>query len=160
MKAKTLTVVTERAFRSDEKPKVRITTRNIEEVSMRVYRIDMEDYFVKRGTIYSVEDLDIDLIEPEEKWIAPVEDFKKYAELSREVDLPFTEPGAYVLNVSDDERTATALVLVSDLQMILKSGREDVLVFVEDVRRKAPFEGAKVIVSDSKKVLFRGTTGK
>jgi alpha-2-macroglobulin len=160
MKAKTLTVVTERAFRSNEKPKVKITTRNIREVSMRFYRIDMEDYFVKRGTIYSVEDLDIDLIEPEKKWIAPVEDFKKYAELSREVDLPFTDPGAYVLNVSDDERTATALVLVTDLQMILKSGHEDVLVFVEDVRRKVPFEGAKVIVSDKNKVLFRGTTGK
>jgi alpha-2-macroglobulin len=159
MKAKTLKVVTERAFTSMETPKVKITTRNIEALDMRIYRIDMADYFVKRGTIYSVEDLDIDLIEPAKKWNAPVEEFQQFAELAREVELPFTEPGAYVLNVSDGERTATALVLVTDLQMILKSGREDLLVFVEDVRRKTPAEGVQVMVSDGKKILFRGRTG-
>ncbi len=160
MKAETLKVVVERTFNSSEAPKVKVTTRNIEEVSMRVYRIDLEDYFVKRSTIRSVEDLDIDLIEPDKKWSAPVEGFKKYAEISREVELPFSAPGAWVLNVSDEKRTATALVLVTDLQMILKSGREDVLVFVEDVRRKESFEGAEVIVSNGSKVLFRGETGK
>jgi len=159
MSSKTLKVVTERAFTTREAPKVKITTRNIEELAMRFYRIDLEDYFVKRGTIFAVEDLDIDLIEPEKKWNAPVADFTRYAEISRDVDLPFTEPGAYVLNVSDDERTATALVLVTDLQMILKSGREDLLVYVENVAEKTPFVGAEVIVSSGKKVLFRGETG-
>jgi len=159
MQSKTLSVVTERAFTTKEKPKVKITSRNIEKLAMRFYRIALEDYFVKRGTIFSVEDLDIDLIEPEKKWNEEVADFTKYAEISREVELPFTEPGAYVLNVSDDERTATSLVLVTDLQMILKSGREDLLVFVEDVAEQAPFAGAEVIVSAGRKVLFRGKTG-
>ncbi len=159
MQSKTLKVVTERAFTTKETPKVKITTRNIEKLAMRFYKIDLEDYFVKRGTIFAVEDLDIDLIEPEEKWNAPVAGFAKYAEISREVELPFADPGAYVLNVSDDERTATALVLVTDLQMILKSGREDLLVFVENVAEQAPFTGAEVIVSTGGKVLFRGKTG-
>jgi len=159
MKAKTLTLLSERAFTTAETPTIKVSTRNIEQLNMRAYHIDLRDYFLKRGTIFSVEDLDIDLIEPESKWTAPVEGYQRYAEISRQVELPFEEPGAYVINVSDDERTATALVMITDLQMILKSGREDILVFVEDVNRHLPAAGAEVVVSDGTKVLFKGKTG-
>jgi hypothetical protein len=160
MKSKSLSVTTERAYLSNEKPRVKISTRNVETLSFRAYKVDLRDYFMKHYGADRVEDLDIDLIQPDRAWESPVESYVKYAEITREENLPFEEEGAYILNVSDGERTATALVLVTDLQMILKSGREDLLVFVENVRTKQPFEGAEILASDGTKVLFQGTTGK
>ena len=159
MQEKSLMVLTERAFTTKEEPRVKISTRNIESLAFRAYKVDLEDYFLKRQGTDRVEDLDIDLIEPDREWTSEVKDFVKYGEISWEEKLPFASQGAYLLNVSDGERTATALVMVTDLEMILKSGREDLLVFVEDVAEKKPFEGAEILVSDGKKVLFKGHTG-
>ncbi|HPZ84141.1 MAG TPA: tetratricopeptide repeat protein, partial [Thermogutta sp.] len=53
--AKTLNVETPRVFRSDETPKVRLITRNIEKVSVAVYRLDPEAYFRKMHTLTGVE---------------------------------------------------------------------------------------------------------
>jgi len=160
MKAKSLKVITERGFTSKEKACVKISTRNIESLSFRAYKLDLKDYFMKQHGASRVDDLDIDLIKPDMEWKSQVEGYKKYGEISREEVLPFSEPGAYILNISDNEQTATSLVMITDLQMILKSGREDMLVFVENVAEKKPYAGADIIVSNGEKVLFRGTTGK
>ena len=45
--AKTMTVSTERIFRSDETPKLKLVSRNIESVTVRVYKVDLETYFRK-----------------------------------------------------------------------------------------------------------------
>ena len=45
--AKTMTVATERVFRSDETPRLKLVTRNIESVTVRAYKVDLETYFRK-----------------------------------------------------------------------------------------------------------------
>ena len=57
--AKTMTVATERVFRSDETPKLKLVTRNIESVTVRVYKVDLETYFRKMHLARGVEGLDI-----------------------------------------------------------------------------------------------------
>ncbi len=44
---KSLSVVTDRVFRSDERPTLKLTTRNIDKVNVRAYKVDMETYFRK-----------------------------------------------------------------------------------------------------------------
>ena len=45
--AKSMAIATERVFRSDETPKIKLTSRNIESVTVRAYKVDLETYFRK-----------------------------------------------------------------------------------------------------------------
>ena len=48
MEAKSLSVVTERTFRSGETPQLKIATRNLEKLTFTAYKIDPETYFRKK----------------------------------------------------------------------------------------------------------------
>jgi vacuolar-type H+-ATPase subunit D/Vma8 len=50
-----LSIATERVFRTDESPKIDLQTRNIEAVTVRAYRVDLEAYFRKMHIIRGVE---------------------------------------------------------------------------------------------------------
>ncbi|MDP2898081.1 MAG: tetratricopeptide repeat protein, partial [bacterium] len=159
MQQKELTVLTERTFRATEKAKVKVQVRNIETLTVKAYRIDLVDYFRKMHLIRGVEDLDIGLIDPDRVWEVKVEEYAKYKPIEQEIELPFDEPGAYALNISDEKTyEATTLVLKSDLDVIIKSSRKSVFVFAEDMSEKKPFAGVKVFVSDGSKMLCEGET--
>jgi TolA-binding protein len=160
MQQKELTVLTERTFRATEKAKVKVQVRNIETLTVKAYRIDLVDYFRKMHLIRGVEDLDIGLIDPDKVWEVKVEEYAKYKPIEQEIELPFDEPGAYALNISDEKTyEATTLVLKSDLDVIIKSSRKSVFVFAENMSEKKPFARVKVYVSDGSKMLCEGETG-
>ena len=52
-------IATERIFRSDETPRIKLSSRNIESVTVRAYKVDLETYFRKMHAIQGVEGLDI-----------------------------------------------------------------------------------------------------
>jgi hypothetical protein len=66
--AKTMTVATERVFRSNETPTLKLTSRNIDAVTVRIYAIDLETYFRKMHLAGGVEGLDISLIDPDQSF--------------------------------------------------------------------------------------------
>ncbi len=159
MKQKELTVLTERTFRNNERAKVKVQVRNIEKLTVKGYRIDLVDYFRKIHLVRGVEDLDIGLIDPDKVWEVKVEDYARYKPIEQEIELPFEEPGAYAVNISDEkDYEATTLVVKSDLDVIIKSSRRSVFVFAENMAEKRPFAGVKVYVSDGTKVLCEGET--
>ncbi len=62
--SKQLSIATERVFRTNETPRIKLTSRNIDSVTVKTFRIDMETYFRKMHNIHGVEGLDISLIDP------------------------------------------------------------------------------------------------
>lgn len=156
---KQLHLVTERTFRTDEKAVFRITSRNIEKVRVRVFRLDLEDYFRATHTAGEVQRLDIEVIQADRTFDSVVPEYVKHRETTRDVEIGLNEPGAYVVKVDDRELEATAMVLVSDLAMITKASRTELLVFTQHVREDRAEAGVRVIVSDGKKVVSEGVTG-
>ena len=157
---KSLLLATERVFRTDEAPAFELTSRNIDKVRVRVYRLDLLDYFRATHTASDVQRLDIEVIEPDQTFDSPVADYVRYRETKRTVPLPFKQPGAYVVKVDDRELEATTMVLVSDLAMTVKSSRHQLFVFTQNTKDERTAGGVKVVVSDGKKVLTEGLTGK
>ena len=86
--AKRMTVATERIFRSDEKPKLALATRNLESVAVRAYKVDLETYFRKMHLARGVEGLDIALISPDKTFEFKVPKYAKYQELESAVEVP------------------------------------------------------------------------
>ena len=161
MEAKALSVVTERAFRSGETPRLKIATRNLDKLTFTAYKIDPETYFRKKHALRGVEDLDIGLVAPDAEWTAEVPGYGKYRPIETTYELKTLElPGVYVVKVSDDKTLqATTLVLGSDLDAIVKTSREQVLVFAQDMKTGKGRARARVLVSDDEGVILDARTG-
>ena len=158
---KSLELSTERTFRTSEKATVKLKIRNIEKATFRIHKIDLQAYFRKMHGITGVEGLDVSLIQPDKTWDFKPDGYAKYKPFEQEVEIPFpgNEPGAYVVTAGDDEWESTVLVLRSDLEVIVKSSRREVLAFVQNMITGKPAPDVEVLVSDGTAVAATGKTG-
>ena len=161
MESKHLVVVTPRTFRSGEDAHLKITTRNIETLNFTAYKLSAEAYFRKKNTLANVETLDIGLVAPDASWTAPVATYARYKPVEASYDLKKLElPGVYVVKVTDEKTfQATTLVVGSDIDAIVKTSREQVLVFAQDMKTGRGRAGARVLVADGGQVVLEATTG-
>ncbi len=160
MESKALTVVSPRAFRSGETAHLEITTRNLETLTFAAYKLNAEAYFRKKHVLGQVGSLDIGLVAPDAEWTVAVPGYGKYKPVESKYDLKVAVPGVYVVKVSDEKNLqATALVVGSDLDAIVKVSREQVLVFAQDMKTGKGRKGARVLIADDSGVILEKTTG-
>jgi uncharacterized protein YfaS (alpha-2-macroglobulin family)/TolA-binding protein len=164
--AKSMTVATERVFRSDEAPKIKLTSRNIESVTVRAYKIDLETYFRKMHLAGGVEGLDIALIDPDRSFEFKVPGYAKYQELESAVEVPLpagpagpAKAGVMAVTVSSKTLEATTLVLQSDLDVLVKTSRDEVFVFAENMLTGKPWPKVRLLLSNGRQVFAEGVTG-
>lgn len=155
---KSLSLLTPRTYRTGEAPVFKLTSRNIETVRVRVFKLDLETYFRSTHMSGGVEGLDIEVIEPDQVFESSVPEYQKYRETERDVDIVFRDAGAYVVKVDDSEFEATTLVLVTDVALIAKTSRHELFVFTQNVKENRPEGGMKVVLSDGEKAVAEGTT--
>ncbi len=161
MEAKHLVVVTPRTFRSGEDAHLKITTRNLETLNFTAYKLSAEAYFRKKNALNAVETLDIGLVAPDASWTAPVPGYARYKPVEASYDLKKLQlPGVYVVKVTDEKTfQATTLVVGSDIDAIVKTSRDQILVFAQDMKTGQGRAGARVLVADGGQVVFEATTG-
>ena len=143
----TLAVETPRVWRSHETAQVAVQLRNTEELTVRLYRLDLQAYFRKHLTHQRIEDLDLDLIAADRTLTVAVEDYEEYKPIRQQIDLPIEEAGVWAVSVDDGERRATTLVVRSDLDMIVKSSRREFFVYVQDMVKQKPASGVEVLLA-------------
>ncbi len=142
-----LEILTERSVRTDEPARVKVRVRNVEEVELARYDLDLETYFRKHLTHRRIEDLDLDLIDPDGRRTIAVADYRPYAPIEFDVDLETEGAGVWAVAISAGELRATTLVIRSDIDVIVKSSRREVFVFAEEMRSGTPAEGVRVLVA-------------
>jgi len=162
MEAKALTVVTPRAFRSGESPHLKIGTRNIETLTFTAYNLDPEAYFRKKHALGGVESLDVGLVAADAEWTAEVKGYGKYKPVEADYQLKEIKvPGVWVVKVTDEKSLqATTLVLGSDVDAIVKTSRDQLLVFAQDMKTGKGRAGARVLVADESGIILEAETGK
>ena len=162
MTSRRLVLETERAYRTNETAKVKVSLRNVEKLTVRRYTLDLEAFFRKTHAARGVEDLDVALIQPDRTWTVEVADYRKYAPIVQEIEIPFPgeNPGVCLVTVGEEDLESTTLVLRSDIDLIVRGNRSEVLVFAQDMRRDAPAEGVSLLLSDGESVFATATTGK
>ncbi len=163
--ARSLRAVTERVFRSDETPRLRLETRNIPSVTVRVYQVDLETYFRKMHLASGVEQLDIALIDPDHAFEFEIPEYVPYQQFTQGVEIPLpsaqtggAKAGVMAVTVSSKTLEATTLIVRSDLDVIIKSSRDEVFLFAQNMRDGKPWPQARVLVSDGSQVFAEGST--
>ncbi|HEV3003875.1 MAG TPA: tetratricopeptide repeat protein, partial [Pirellulales bacterium] len=164
---KEMTVATERVFRTNETPKIKLTTRNIESVTVRAYTVDLETYFRKMHLASGVEGLDIALIDPDRSFEFAVPKYAQYQQLASEVEIPIEDAmpveghpaGVMAVTVSSKTLETTTLVIQSDLDIVVKSSRDEIFVFAENLRTGKPWPKARLLISNGQQVFAEAETG-
>lgn len=161
LRAKHLEVRGERVVGTADKPVLRVVTRNMPKLGVRVFKLSLEDYFRRKHTILGVENLQVEIVKPDATAEWKVEPYAPYALVEADRAVPVTGEGAYVVVAGDDDLTSTTLLLVSDLEVVVKSsaGRQ-AFAWVRNRATGAPVEGARVLASDGSTVFAEGTTDK
>lgn len=165
--AKSLAIATPRVFRSDETPRIVLTTRNVESVTVRAYSVDLETYFRKMHLAQGVEGLDIALIDPDASFEFTVADYADHKPIESQIEVPLPRAGAagaapsgvLAVTVSGKTLEATTMVVQSDLDVIVKGSRDEVFVFAENMRTGEPWAGARLLISNGSAVFAEGETG-
>ena len=162
MEAKSLAVVSERVWRTGEEAKVKVRARNIEKLKVSQFPLGLEEFFRRKHflTPPTVDSLDIDLIEPERTWEVELADFKEGASMEQEIVVPIAmgNAGVSIVRVEGDGWESSALVVRSDLEIILNSAQREALIYVQG-KGGGPEADATVLVSNGSEIVGEGKTG-
>ncbi|HUV06202.1 MAG TPA: MG2 domain-containing protein, partial [Spirochaetia bacterium] len=159
MSEKELVVRTERIYRTNEPAVLALQMRNVQSVTVKSYRLNLKDYFLKFHSIRGVENLDLPLISPDKTWEVPIKGYSDYLPIQQSIEIPMEGPGVYAANIAEPDLEATTLLIRSDIDLIVKSSKTELLVFVQNMRTNQPVQNAKVMVTDGTKLLLEGDTG-
>ena len=156
---KHLKLVTERTIRTDEPAEAHVSLRNIETLTVNLYKLNLEAYWRELYDVKGVEDLDLALIAPDKTWEYRVPDYQKYKSFELNIDIPIEGAGVYAVRLGEADLESTTLLIRSDIEVITKTSRREVLVFVQDMLKGEVVADAKVLVSNGSQVIFEGLTG-
>ncbi|MDJ0975331.1 MAG: MG2 domain-containing protein [Planctomycetota bacterium] len=158
LRAKHLEVRSEQVVGLGDPKRLRVLTRNISSLRVRVYKLGIEEYFRRKGTVAGVENLQLEIVKPDWTLEWELDPYKPFALIEADRALPVTEPGAYVVVAGDDDLTATCLLLVSDLEIVVKRARDrQLFVWAFDRATQQPVSGARVLAAGKRETL--GKTG-
>jgi len=162
---KSLSLGTERIFRTNEVAQVLLQTRNIEKITISKYNLDLERYFRSHhrfDTEQGIESLDIDLIQPDETHTINIKDFSKH-KLNEEkfpINFPENKPGVCIVRAEAEGWQASTIVLRSSIDLIAEATWREALVFASDSLTREKIEGARVLVTNGKELIGQGLTDK
>ena len=144
---KSLQIETTGLLRSNEEASFSLDTRNIKSVEVRIYPLDIESYFRKYYSRNDVEQLDLDLIDPWKTIEVEVDDFARYKPCHQKVNLPVEGTGTWAVMVASEKYQATTLVVRTDIDIIVKAGRSEVLVYAQDMLKGEPAPDVEILMA-------------
>jgi tetratricopeptide (TPR) repeat protein len=142
-----LEIRTKATLRSNEAPTIEITSRNLEDIQIELYQLDMEAYFRRHKTHRSIEELDLDLIQADRTLAYTPVPASPHAKMTKDVVLPIEAPGVWVITAVSGKFRATTLVLVSDLDLIIESTDTEALIFAQNMLQEEGVEGARLVLN-------------
>ena len=155
-----LVLKTEKIYTSREKAGIKVRLRNIKELKVRIYDLNLNAYFRKTHSISSMDKLDIDLIKPDRELTFKVKDYKKYRLYNKFISLDNLGPGSYLIHCRSKTLKATTLLIRSDLGLLVKSSGRQLFVMTSDLKSGKPVSGVNLLFSNGKEVFLTGKTGK
>ena len=96
--------------------------RNIKTAVIQVYRVDLMKLYLREKNLSQVTQARLMGIAPAVSQTIPLGDGKDYIDKSREINLPLTEEGAYLVICRGDNLFASGLILITPLEIEVQEG--------------------------------------
>ena len=101
---------------------LRLQYRNITSAEIQVYRIDLMNLFLREKDLSGVTQVHLAGIEPEVSQTFEFGSGKDYIEETRDIALPITEDGAYLVICRGGNLFASGLILITPLEIEVQEG--------------------------------------
>jgi tetratricopeptide (TPR) repeat protein len=124
---------------------VRIGTRNLERLELRIHEIDLEAFARAGGRLDGLAELDVTAIAPDRTLPVQVPPHAEGADVAFDVPVPLG-PGLYAVTAASAEEEARAMLLVSDLTVVARAVGTDLAVATFD-RGGGPAGHARVLIT-------------
>ncbi|MBI4879074.1 MAG: hypothetical protein HY812_05355 [Planctomycetes bacterium] len=122
-----------RVFRSDEKPAVTLKARNVEKVTLSLYRVDLEDFFLATGSLNGIGALDVGLIKPDASFEVDVADYRPFHQFEQAVAIDQPQgAGAVVVAARAGLLEARTVVIRTDLETLAVATVEEARVLASN----------------------------
>ena len=99
------------------KPGIRLEYRNIAQVDVKVYPVDLMQLYLTRRNLNGIAGIDLAGITPLVEKTVALGSGADYDDKSRTIELPLTKEGAYLVMIRGDNLYASGIVLVTPLEM-------------------------------------------
>jgi len=149
-----------KTFPTGSRPTVELRTRNVESVTFRLNRLDLEEFFLAGGGLRGIDKMDLEVVKSDRVWKHAVEDYEAYEASASGIPVPVQGPGAWIVRAEAGNLQARVLLLVSDLSLVLKCARGRFLAFTRNETDRRPVQGARVLMAVDGAPADGGRTGK
>ncbi|HZW33519.1 MAG TPA: hypothetical protein VFF52_22560, partial [Isosphaeraceae bacterium] len=138
-------------------PGIALDYRNIAQVDVKVYPVDLMQLYLTRRNLNGIAGIDLAGITPLVEKTVALGDGADYGEKAKAIELPLTKEGAYLVMIRGENLYASGIVLVSpvELEVLEDAPGGRVRVTVRDARTKEFLSKVqvKVIGSDNPQFL-------
>jgi hypothetical protein len=136
-----------------------LTYRNVSEIRLKVYPVDLQVLFAVRRTLVALNKIDLAGITPVKEWTISPKDGRDHGRHQTPVELPVGQDvaGVYLVVAKSGDLETSTIVVKTDLTVVLQPVGEKVRVHVTDAKGKG-VRGAYVTVSDGSTIKARGLT--
>jgi tetratricopeptide (TPR) repeat protein len=145
------------SFREGEDVEVELKYRNVPKVTLSVYKVDLMKLCLLRKNLNNVTDINLAGIAPTIVEEVELGEGKDYKEMTKKLELPLGEKGAYMLVVQGEGAGCTGMALIADLDLEVQedttSGR--VRVNVKDKETGEFLKNVYVKVIGSRQSVFQ-----
>ncbi|MBI4575085.1 MAG: tetratricopeptide repeat protein [Planctomycetes bacterium] len=156
LRAPSLGIAVGRGFGSAERPRVTITSRNLEEYEVLIHRVDARDYFHRTLSTGGILDLDVAIAEPDHREGHSVEGYAPFRPHEWVWDLPPGGLGVTIVTARNGPLEASNAVLVTDLAVLVLASRQAATVLGVDLRDGAPLEDLPYTVAADGRLVAKG----
>jgi tetratricopeptide (TPR) repeat protein len=143
-------------FGTDEKAALTLNHRNLDEVSLKVYRVDLMRLYLLHKSLNDIRDIQLHGIRPYEERVIDLRTAAPYVDHEREVEIPLEEAGAYLVVARSGALIASGMVLRTDLQIEVQESFDIGRVRVNVKHGESFVAGAHVKVVGSGDGRFQG----
>jgi len=99
-----------KVLNSGEKATLDIKFRNIEEAQFQIYRVDLMQLYLREKNLSNISEINL-------AGINPKYNLKDYQEVEKQIQLPITDDGAYLVICRGDYLYTSGLILITPLKM-------------------------------------------
>lgn len=139
-------------YKPEDDKKLGLVARNLNSLDFKVYKIKLEDYFEKTGSIEAVDLYDIPKTAPVVKnWSIKIEEKFDHEIVNKQIDADIKENGAYIIEAAGKGVTIRSLMIVSDMALVVKRSSANDLYWVTDALNGQSVSKVAIYIGTDKK---------
>ncbi|MEK7483923.1 MAG: hypothetical protein AABZ60_06300, partial [Planctomycetota bacterium] len=135
---------------------LQVKSNKIRKLKFEAYLLNIADYLKQKKNFLQLEQLRIDLLIPKPEQIWEVDLGEQ--EVPSRIQVPFRNPGVYLVRAFDGEMTSTTILNISPINVFTRQSGSQFFLLVQNYTTLLPIEKAKITIYQDQKLFFEGDT--